>query len=118
MPCPTQRSRNAFAFASVSTALSSLSKSSRSLVIRSDICQLVKLKDPRLQRVLRESWVGDSRILPELKSGGGFARFQSLLGRTHEFGESLRLIDSQVGQNLAIEIDPGHFQTVHELTVI
>src|SRR5882672_2862788 len=67
---------------------------------------------------LRESWVGYSRILTEPKSDSGFARFQRLLRRTHEFGESLRLIDGQVGENLPIEVDPGDFQTVHELTVI
>src|SRR5262245_11757311 len=67
---------------------------------------------------LWESWVGNSRILSEPKSDGGFARFQRLLRRTHEFGESLRLVDGQVGENLPVEVDPGHLQTVHELAVI
>src|SRR5262249_4540048 len=79
---------------------------------------LLNLKTQDPSKGLRESWVGNSRILPEPKSDGGFARFQRLLRRTHEFGESLRLVDSQVGENLPVEVDPGHLQTVHELAVI
>src|SRR5262245_43281880 len=76
------------------------------------------LKTQDSGKSLWESWVGNSRILREPNSDGGFARFQRLLRRTHEFGESLRLVDGQVGENFSVEVDPGHFQTVHELAVI
>src|SRR5215813_4535185 len=79
---------------------------------------LLNLKTQDPSKGLRESWVGNYRILPEPKSDGGFARIQRLLRRAYEFGESLRLVDGQVGENLPVEVDPGHFQTVHELAVI
>src|SRR5215510_8248387 len=80
-------------------------------------CWRQNLKTQDSGKGLWESWVGNS-ILSEPNSDGGFARFQRLLRRTHEFGESLRLVDGQVRENLPVEVDPGDFQTVHELAVI
>src|SRR5262245_21059351 len=79
---------------------------------------LLNLKTQDPGKGLRESWVGNYRILPEPKSDGGFARIQRLLRRTHEFGESLRLVDGQVGENFPIQVNPGHFQAMHKLAVI
>src|SRR5436190_18966440 len=109
IPRPTQRSRSDVASASITTTISSRSKSARNCAIRSDISSGVS-KDPRLEerRGLR-SWVfSDSPNDFRVKADLCFRRFvlsvrlQSLLYRICQFSKSFRLVDGQVGQNLAV----------------
>src|SRR2546423_6154338 len=52
------------------------------------------------------------------QSGGRFGRrLDGLLDASGDFAKRRRLVDREVGEHLAIEVDVGEFQAVHELAV-
>src|SRR5438094_737219 len=58
-----------------------------------------------------------SRPLRAFNCAGASSRLGAALGNGDQLAERLRVPHRQVGEHLPVDVDPGHFETVHELVV-